>query len=420
MTSIQDFVNSLPNLANGAPESYSVVHVATGLDDMWKKIPPATILPNPADIRDHLRVVSAIYADRLARGGEAQDKALAMGTVLAAARFAIDASWDITTAKIITNQTITPADVHYDNTLAGRLRCTDADAADLYDLLLPAYVEDDIISKLMMCGQAMYATCGAIIVKSSNKHHFVAPHKVVSTCVLRQVFGRDYVPPLGLTKAEFEDVMCHKVPHVYTSANMVAVARDVASIPRLKAAGLSTAAVRIPATYPPESAAGAVRTLIIKAVSCGNSANVAMNTQGVLNDLDNVRIDGIGTPQQISALEDQMAHFVSQNKYSIARCCGLIRGAAEGSSVSAPPIFRAYSIKSIEEECDMEVVEGKMQMAAALRAARERNRRGIVPGMGLFGAAPPADTDPLPADEVMAQVLAAVIGNNAAAAGPVN
>jgi hypothetical protein len=249
-----------------------------------------------------------------------------------------------------------------------------------------------------------------ILVKTEGAHHFVAPHKPVSTVLYNQAIGRDVAVPFGLTMEVFEDIAFHKTPHPVVSQAMIQAARSEENRVKLRQAGMAGAAVRMPALYPPESSASAFAAIAVKAEATGKLANVAVNSAVVVKECKDVTKGAMDTPALRSAAVDAMAAVYEARKVDIAYCAGLLSEASDAAGGTRPALLQARIVQKVMRDEFDSYARGQKQMAAAMRAERERARRGIVPGVGVFGADAPPDTEPMPADEQLAQILTAIVG----------
>jgi len=129
------------------------------------------------------------------------------------------------------------------------------------------------------------------------------------------------------------------------------------------------------------------------------------------------------TPRGRSDSAAAQAALIAAHGEDLAFCVGMIRASCSHAGQTDPPIMRAWSIKSLVNDSSSAVTRGVSQMEQSFSVSRSRARRGIIGGVGVFGAPAPPDTEPLPADETIAQILSAVLGSGqtaqAAAAGPV-
>jgi len=128
-----------------------------------------------------------------------------------------------------------------------------------------------------------------------------------------------------------------------------------------------------------------------------------------------VTVRDMGDADARAASTEALAAVITRFGPDIAVCIGLFRGICAHAGVSNPGILRARCLTRIANDDPTMVSTGVQQMEAALRVQREKSRRGILRGIGLFGAEIPPDTQALPADETMAQILAAVVGRIGAA-----
>jgi hypothetical protein len=418
MSTLEQFYNSIPNLRNGNANNFNVLHVAAGIPNTYYYLNFATDLPDATDMRTRIAVIAAVYAHKLETAGTDADKAKAYGLILAAVREGMTKAWAVDATNSLPAQTATVAATVWDATQADlAARCVQGGLHARVTAYDGNYVSDRDISSLMKIGMGVFVTCGVIMVRTEGLHHFVGDNKAVSAAIGKQVFGSGFTAPFGLTMEEFEDVAYHKAPHVWVSEAMIEAARDDDTRTRLLSARLASAAVRVPAKYPAESGASAIRNLVVKVEVAASLANVALNTATIVTDCDNVTQNQMNTAGDRAAAVVALSELQETYASDIAICIGLFRAICDHASVRNPGLLRANCLERIELDNPVMVSNGKQQMESALRVQREKARRGIVRGIGLFGADAPDDTQALPADETMAQILAAVVGARPAAAG---
>jgi len=441
MATIEALFQDLPNLRNGDPANYTVVHIAAGIPPEFHFLVSANE-PPPDDFMRYLLIEAAMYSRSMQDAGKGEDEARKHAVVLACVRLGIRRAWRITRNDLIAAQTRTPAyygDRHNETAAMAaavpananaQAQAVAANAAAFplaavrreYNALaaIAEFAEEDVLMKLIRFGLAMPVITGVILVKTDSQHHFIAQHKNVFRAVMRQILGSGGVIPFGLEAEAFEDIVAHKSTHPINSALMIDIARNPDTKTRLMAAGLASAAVRVPAQYGPESAMSAVKNLVRKAVAIGRAANVAVDiTQfeamaaGVTQDID-FRI-----PADRALVATRVAEFTTTHGVDLARCMGILQATCDNANIARPPLLRSYALARIAADNPAATAEGVEQMTVFYRSQRERARRGMLSGMAMFGADTPAGTDPLPTDETMTQILAAVLGsNNAQVAQP--
>jgi len=419
MATVQQFFDNLPDLRNGDPSNYVIVHVAAGIDNHYHSFLPNDCPVDRTDMSGRIRLIASHYASRIAAAGADAADARAQGLVLACVREGIYASWAITDADMIASQTVANHIWHYDEMAQGDDRVTNAGVRTHYAEYTADVLTEDLMYSLARLGMGMLPCTGVVLVKTDNQHHYVEPHKTVHKAVLNQVLGRNYVVPLGMERELFEDLACHKAAHCILTSVAVAIARNHDTKVRLDAAKLGSAAVRIPALYGYEAAAGAILKVAKVAQAVGATANVAMNITALEARVARIYQTDSTTPTGRTTGAARQAGVVEDFCEDIAFCAGMIRASSSHAGQAAPAILKAWSIKTIVSNCTASVTRGSTHMEQAFAVARARARRGIIPGVGIFGAATPADTDPLPADETLAQVLSAVLGGGANTPAPV-
>lgn len=383
------------------------------------------------DISRAIAADGAIYAALFAARGDADELARKKGVLLASVRIGIHKAWNLVNADISTAQSRTPDwynarhvatfDIP-DNPTAADMAAAFPNAAVLAhymairgnnDLMQP-----DLLAKFLKFGSAVPAVTGVVLVKTDNQHHFTDPHKNIFRAVMRQILGSLDDIPFGLSKEDFEDIVAHKAAHPINTGSLVGFARNDGTRVRLMAAGIASAAVRIPAQYPPESAMSAVRSLLVKVGAIAARANVAMEVEQQVDDVENLfhGID-LNTPDGRAVATTRATAYTTDNGVDLGRCIGILQAVCEHAQIAKPDLLKSYALRRVIGANPASVAEGSSQMETYYRVLREKGRRGIIPGLGLFGAPAPPPTDPLPADETMAQILQAVLGNNARANG---
>jgi len=419
MATLSEFYANLPNLRNGDADGYNILHVAAGIPASYYFLNFTTAVPGDNVIRARVCLDAAVYQSRMAATGMDANEAKAQGIVLAAVRAGMMKSWDLNAGNASAAQRVdigvgvwdgaqaTPADRYVEAGLQARVNGYDAD-----------YVSDAMISSLMQIGMGVFVCCGVIMVRTEGLHHFVGELKAISVALGKQVFGARFEAPFGLDMTTFEDVAYHKAPHCWISDLMITAARSNETRVRLLAAKLAAAAVRVPAKYPAESGAGAISNLVKKTQTAGRLANVAVDADRIVAICDAVTVGTMATAAMRAESTRALAELIEVHSSDIAICIGLFRGICSHAGVRDPGILRAKCLVRIAADDPVMVSTGVQQMEAAIRVQREKSRRGILRGIGLFGADAPEDTEALPADETMAQILAAVVGR-AAAAGAV-
>lgn len=427
MATIEALFTDLPNLRNGDAATYTVVHIAAGIPVEYHFI-LGTDEPDENTFHRYLIADSAMYSVQMAATGLDADVARKRAVVLAAVRMGIRKSWNIVGGDLIAAQR--HDDAYYlarHNPNEALTAATQGAAANLLAFpleavrnevdalaLMPELFEPLTLSRLFRLGMAMPVITGVILVKTDGQHHFIDQHKNVYRAVQRQVLGRGTPTPFDLEPEVFEDIVAHKSTHPISSARMIGWARHVDTKSRLMAAGIASAAVRVPAQYGPESAMSAITSLIRKAVSIGRAANIAVDMAAVDALLAQV-FNGVAldTPDGRTLGANRAEVFVSTHGVDLARCMGILQATCDNANIQRPALMRSYALLRIVEENPSAMAEGVDQMNVFYRSQRERARRGILGGMALFGSEVPDDSNPLPTDDTMGQILAAVLGNNA-------
>lgn len=418
MATLQDFFNSLPDLRNGDAATYQIVHVASGIPEQYHTYNPEGCPIPRTECRLRIRLLAALYAVRLEDQGLDANEARAQGCILACVREGIYGSYAIAGADLVASQVVAGADHHWNGTAAADARVTDDDVRAHFVAIDENYLTDEVVYRLVRVGMGMLPCTGVVLVKTDNEHHFVDPHKSVHRAVLTQVMGRNYATPFNLDKATFEDVVCHKAAHCVATAVAVGIARRAETRVRLLASNLGSAGVRVPALYNSESAASAMMRVAQIARSLGEIANVNVDVAAIHTAVRAVSAHAMDTPQGRSDSATAQAALVAVHGEDLAFCVGMIRASCSHAGQMDPPILKAWSIKSLVNDSSSAVTRGVSQMEQSFSVSRSRARRGIIGGVGVFGAEAPPDTEPLPADETIAQILAAVLGSGQAAKAP--
>lgn len=427
MATIETLFTDLPNLRNGNAANYTVVHIAAGIPAEYHFILSPDI-PTALTLERHLLADSAMYSVQMTAAGLVADVARKRAVVLAAVRMGIRKSWNIVDGDLIAaqrhdeayylarhvlGQALAPAGQQTPaNAAAFPLAAVRDEVAAL--TAMPELFEPVTLARLFRLGMAMPVVTGVILVKTDGQHHFIDQHKNVYRAVQRQVLGRGTPIPFDLEAEVFEDLVAHKSTHPINSASMITFAREEATKTRLMAAGIASAAVRVPAQYGPESAMSAITSLVRKAVSIGRAANIAVDMVAV-EALIELVFNGIdlNTPDGRRVGADRAQAFATTHGVDLARCMGILQATCDNANIQRPALMRSYALARIVEENPSSMAEGVDQMTVFYRSQRERARRGILGGMALFGSEVPNDSNPLPTDDTMGQILAAVLGNNA-------
>jgi len=117
-------------------------------------------------------------------------------------------------------------------------------------------------------------------------------------------------------------------------------------------------------------------------------------------------------PADRATAATRTAEFTVTHGVDLARCMGILQAACDNANIARPPLMRSYALARITADNPAATAEGVEQMTVFYRSQRERARRGMLSGMAMFGADPPYGTQPLPTDDTMTHLLAAVLGAN--------
>jgi hypothetical protein len=412
----------IPDLVNGDDSRFEFIFVSAGLAEQYHWVTDG-VMGNMGDTGDAdaylARVVAeaALHAHLLAAKGMAQAKADAVALCLAFGRSVIRRAWGICDRDVVASQMMSPemldtaagarpeplvltadGDLPTGKSLVGPLVGLDfAAARNRLEAMVGTAanpLHEDFFAAVSRCAIGMPA-CNGVTMVATRVHHYVDPHKRICDAVVDQHWSDAVVIPGGLTMDEVKDAVCHKTCHVIESSKLVMLARSAEVRARLAAIGEGAAAVRIPAKFDPERAASAYAAVVAKAAGAAASANVAMDRSLVEAFVADVEAETrtSATQQGLAAAEAKVSAFRLAHGYDIAWCAGFLSALYDASNASrrARSVVSAFSIKSLMEEEPSAVADGRNQYELYRRWARERARAGLLPGIGVFGAAAPQD-----------------------------
>jgi hypothetical protein len=157
--------------------------------------------------------------------------------------------------------------------------------------------------------------------------------------------------------------------------------------------------------------------IVRKAQGVTRAANVSMDIAAVVTAGENVVVDDMTTAAMRSeSTANAQAMEVAYGE-DVGFCIGCVEASCAHVNTRMPSILNSACLKRIKANHGGAVSDGRIHMEGVYRVLREKSRRGVISGIGLFGAAVPDDTEPLPADETMAQILGALVANNAGGGG---
>jgi len=412
--------SQVPDLVNGDAATFAFIFVSAGLAKEYHWVPDAVFgnmsaVTSDATMRARVMAEAGIHTHLLQANAVPQAKADVIALTLALGRSVARRAWGICDADVVATQKMNPRVTRASGTDAllvfaanGTLDAAHTPAGDLagYDAVATiarfeaiwgtsaAPLRDAYFTFVARCAIGMPVCNGAVMV-ATRVHHYVDPHKGVCDAVVGQHRPAGMEIPGGLSDDEMLDVVCHKTHHVIDSSKLVYLARSGLVREKLAAIGEGAAAVRIPAKFDAERAAGAYHAVVSKAKGAAANANVAISTDAVdalVADTTNAIVSDT-TQAGMVAAERLVSAFKTAHAYSIAWCAGYLAAMFDANNATrrARSVLAAYSVKSIMEEEPGAVQDGRAQFDLHRRWARERARAGMLPGVGLFGAAPPDD-----------------------------
>lgn len=412
MNTIEDLLDSVPNLRNGAANLYQRVHISAGIDAAYHHLS----LGHRCTGGNRLHKVvceAVVYNVGLAAVPGLTDS-LKVATVLAFVRHGMEQAWGLTATDLIAAQTKGDNYVDANTALIAAVDNTVfADVAD-YDAVvaMPERTKADLVK----LGMALPPVTGAMLARNDMEHHFLEPNRAAYRVIWRQITGGRGEPPLGLSSEAFEDVAFHKACHTLQSNLMVHWSRLDEVKENLLAYGLGGAAVRLPGAFPSEAAASAIRALVQKSAQIGALANVNVSCDNILAECEEVTVGNMSSANDRAESLYNERMIIEANSFDIGFCIGMLAATVDHAEAREPPLMRSYALRRIAEDEVIAVSQGRSQMETYFRVTRERARRGIVAGVGLFGGDVPTDTDALPADDTIAQIMGALVtktGENA-------
>lgn len=408
-TTLQDLISGIPDLRNGHADSYTVVHLSSGIAPRYYSIPHAS-LPNPkTSFSDYLKPAAVIYAVR----SEMADrrKAIIEGVTLACVRAGARSAYMINQNDCIANQTMSDDDVKAVYLAAvGAAPCVYAGGAatELSTAFDELDMEDRILSDLVRLGIGLFVTTGVTLVRTSMMHHHVDPHKGISTVVITQLFGSAI--PFGMDKETFSDLVCHKACHVYSSEVMSTLARQEETKTDLNTIGLGSAGVRVPAERPFEQAAGAFANLITTSADLLTVCNVNAKLEVPRKELDAIaKIKSLDANSERDG-QKLLAQFETVHAPGMAFLAGLLQTMLAESNQGKGSLLSSYAIKRVMITYPVQCANGGTCAANAAKLARSRAKEGILTGTALFGADKPTDIVPKDKQSDTVDLVKAIMG----------
>lgn len=409
----------IPDLINGDEATFGFIHLTTGIpaEFAWVTDEQLRLIPDPADsaaLRALIVCEATIYSLLIAGAGVAQAKARTMALTLAAARRAMRRAWGIATADTEDTQRVEilpdaldnaahagPVGIQADLSLGAEVNnfATTAEWATERGHVDAAYAAhvDTIIVKAQMIGIGMPA-CNGVTIVNTLAHHYVDPHKRICDAVVDQVMGANWSAPGGMTAEEFKDTLCHKAAHPVASPRLVWLARSSEAKRRLVRIGLGSAAVRLPASFAPEKAIGAIAAMAKKGAAAATAANVAVRMDAVDKAQTDVTAAIQAQPNQagIENADLILEGLKTTHGGHIAWLAGFLQAQFDdtGAAARARSVLSSYAVKSLMTENSTFAAEGANHYELSMKYRKARAKEGYLVGLGLMGADKPADFAP--------------------------
>lgn len=411
------------NLRNGVAARIAAVHLTAGIPEAYHWIDPSIGITVDVDgepdanTDPYLMIgrVAAIYMHFMAASEADAAKRARKAMYLAAARLAVACHWEIRRPELIAAQ-VRDIDMVWaaDGSQFGAPRVTTGPTAeDIRAQLALLPTADAVFGGKMMeewLGLVARAAlgmpvCQGVVLYKTLSHHFVDPYKPVARAVLSEVFGRGSGAGgiAELTRDEFEDIICHKACHPILNSIMIGAALDEDTVARMRAVGLASAVVRVPAKSDVESLLSAAVRIVDSAASLASTANVDVgNGANALKALARdtttsmrAAADASGRVRADLAARAALATFEADVAF-----CGGMFAEAMGSGPSTS-LLQAKGITRIMAENPVSVKRGRDVMAAAAVWSNDRVRAGALPGYAIFGGTVPPPMTAAPAATAM-------------------
>jgi hypothetical protein len=395
--------SQIPDLMNGDATGLTPIYLSPGISNVWKWVVPNSSAKTSSD--DVLNAILEVATIMCCRADDAHDATTMLSClIVATARVTATRAWNLSRDDLEPAQTVTLEDGILDShhvdlvpnystdgpgeTLAGGRNA-------LYTRLLEIANDEvqEFITKLVQMAIGLPAAVGCSLV-ASNGHHFVATTAAIFRAMARQVFQTSNLAAPGLDTAATEDALYHKAMHPIKSGVLVWIARNKACKQRITAAGLGSAAVRMPALFPTEKSAGAILAVVRKAIAASSEHNVSGDVsiiEAAASAVD-INTNVAVSAAALSSSQDALSHLEQTHGEHISWCAGYLTAMMENAATQGgtSTVLRAYSVKRIVSDHEASYASGSQWYSIATRWRRQVIAEGDLPGVGLFGAVPPA------------------------------
>lgn len=398
----------IPDLQNGAADSFKFLHISAGIDEALKWPDNATLQALPAlNQEDRVKAWALIVATvmRCSYVDPTMDEPTAdrFCLLIAMARLALIRKWRIASADVEDSQKTAYAlaslpvnMVHADTDFVGGIgtAATAADVNAIKDRMDVVWANwgQEVRANVYKLAISSVITCGVTLV-FTQIHHFVDPHKQVARAVVGQVLGRDVKSLPGIAQEKFEDAIFHKAPHPIKAERSMGAARNSANKVKFAKMGLASAVVRVPAEFPPERAISAIKSAINQVAEVRGIYNIALDTTGLFAALDAAKPAVPIGPDTVVASQTAVEEVINAYGGSIAWCVGFLGAMARASTQArgSMSILKSKALDRIKSAKAHMAAEGEAHYEAAARWKRNKAGSGTLAGVGLFGASAPAD-----------------------------
>lgn len=394
----------IPDLINGARVDFAPIFIEAGLDAAYHwpcddLVAQFGAVTDAASMRTAVTREAAIYINSMRDQVTNLATRTAMASLLAWARVISRRAYGIVEADVNPNQLMANvADLFA--APANGVQANPAGTNDLaaWEAIIAAAVTwyDDNYTVVLpnMSKMAIAApVLNGVLLVYTGMHHFVDPHKQVMRVVTKQVFGTNDPGVAHTTTEQYEDVMFHKAFHPVKSSRLTWLAREEDMRVRLRALGVASAAVRVPALFPSERAMSAARALVATVEASAGEYNLAIDGDAFRAAAAGVTLGGPVTPTTISTHADNVAAFFERQGGNLAWCAGFVSAMADETpaELGRMSILRAESVRRIAREHAAQTASGMNHYKVARRWMRAQANAGRLPGVGLFGAAAPGE-----------------------------
>lgn len=408
----------LPDLINGDATTFTYIFVGAGLAAAWH-VPIDAVFGNMAPITDEASMTARILAEatvyQITLVGVYPDaaKVTSAAVMLAAARVSSRRSWGLKDADAVGSQMFnTAAVLEADGTL-GADTANFATVAEWNTARATVAREwtaqqDDFAPKAIQMGVDMPVCNGATIVVT-NVHHYVDPHKAICDVCYLQHVSEGAALPGGLSELEAKDILCHKTAHVWKSPVLVYLSRNKHVKIKLNSIGHGSAAVRVPAEFPPEKAASAICGLINKAALSCTRANVAIDVEParIMKAEVIALVDAEPNATGMANATAKVDEFKEANGAHVAWCGGYMASMFEGTGAPkrSKSVLESWAVKGLIADNFEAYQEGYEHYGLYTKWQKAMAKEGHLAGHGLFGHATPA-AFMNPVDEMEAKLKA--------------